>query len=340
MGAHSRTNDSPGRIRRYLGITGGVTVAVVLISSVAGASSTTSEGIVSVTPKNLTTGASVAAGKSVIYVVSGGWTTVPTDATRVQFAVTVSKQQKPGSLTSPPYLDAADASGDSLTWAAPNTTTSGTILEPVGVANKVTFTNTTTGSLTVAIKITGYSTSARLAARLDTVESDVSAVQGDVSGLQADVRGLQADVNTAEANIADLQSVNAAARHGWISSGQSLVAGDNYIMVTPAFTAPRLVTCYVTSSVQVNLATAAPIGAGAAVYLRNAKLDNGTNSNDGAYGHYLTSLGVSGNQPDITRSSTFTISAGHSVQFGVFIGNASAPWAGSTAYVSTSFDCR
>lgn len=340
MGNHSLKAATP-RSRRRLAVAGGVALSIALISSVAGASSTTSEGIVGVTPHNLTTGASVATGKSVTYVVSGGSTTVPTDATRVQFAVTVSKQQQAGALTSQPYLDAADASGDSLSWGAPNTTVSDTFIEPVGVANKVTFTNTSAGSVTVAIKITGYSTSARLAARLDTVESKQATDETAINNLQSVNAGTR--LNAAENSIANLQVLNSAARRGFNSNaGAALTPGDNYIFVTPAFTPTTSLLCTVTSSVQVTLASPAPVGANI-VYVRNAVRRNGaTLANDAQFGHYLTSTGTTGLQPDVTRTSLISVTAGQSVEFGAFLGNVAGSWfnAANTVSVSTEYDCR
>ena len=319
---------------------GGIAVAVALVSSVAGASSTTSEGIVGVTPHNLTTGASVAAGKSLTYVVSGGSTTVPTDATRVQFDVTVSKQQQSGSLTSQPYLDAADASGDSLSWGAPNTTVSGTVLEPVGVANKVTFTNTSAGSVIVAIKITGYSTSARLAARLDTVQSKQATDETAITNLQSVNAGPR--LNAVESSVSNLVFTAGAVRRGFGSNaGIALTSGDNYVFVTFPFTPTTNLLCTVTTSVQVNLSTPAPVGA-AIVYMRNAvRRDGSSTANDATFGHYLTSTGAIGLQPDITRTSLISVTAGHSVEFGAFLGNVAGSWSSSsTVALSSEYDCR
>jgi hypothetical protein len=333
MGSHSIKPTTPGRRRHRLAVVGGSALAVALATSIAGAS-TTSEGIVSVAPHNLTTGAALTTGKSLTYVVSGAATTVPTDATRVQFAVTVSKQQQSGTLTAAPYLDAADASGDSLSWAAANTTVSGTLLEPVGVGNKVTFTNSSAGTLTVAVKITGYSTSARLAVRLDTAESAINSLQS----LNAGPR-----LNAVESSVSSLQFVAGAVRRGFGSSvGIPLTAGDNYIVVTAPFTPTGNLLCTVTSSVQMTLATPAPVGA-AIVYVRNAvRRDGNSVANDTHFGHYLTATGTTGVQPDVTRTSLISVSAGHSVEFGAFLGNVAGSWlnAGNSVAVSTEYDCR
>ena len=310
MGNHSIKRAAPHRGRRSVAIVGVAALAVAVISGVAGVSSSTSEGIVTITPHNLTTGATIAAGKSVVYVVSGASTTVPTDATRVQLSVAVSKQQQPGTLNSTPYLDVADASGDALTWATPNTAVSGTYLEAVGVANKVAFTNSSAGSVFVVIKITGYSTAARLAARLDNDEKRITALE--------------------------------SGRRGWVSSGAILTAGDNYIIVAGPFTPSSTMTCMVTSSVQISMGVAAPAGSGAFIYVRNAiQVNDGAQSNDGAFGHYVIATGQPGYQSDTTRTSTFTVVSGNSYKFGAFIGSVpGAPWVGGTAEVSTAYDCR
>jgi hypothetical protein len=213
MAKHAKAAVGRQRRRRFVGLMTAAAAIVALVDAVASASSTTSEGIVSITPHSVASGASIAAGKSVAYVVSGGATTVPTDATRVQFSVTVSDQAKAGTLTAQPYLDAADASGDMLSWQAPKTSVSGTFLEPVGVSNKVAFTNTSSGTVTVTVKITGYSTAARLAARLDTVETkqatDETKQRADettISSLQSTVASLSGQLATAQQNITSLSS--------------------------------------------------------------------------------------------------------------------------------------
>ena len=198
--------------RRHLTIGIAVALGVVLAGTVASAS-TTSAGIVAISPHTLTGGSSIAGGKSLSWVVSGGATTVPTDATQVRFVVTVSREQKVGSLTAQPYLDAADASGDTLSWPAMNTAVTGTFLEPVGLSNKVSFTNTSAGSIFVVVKITGYSTAAGLETRLAAVEGKQSADEAAISSLQAKVSAdensisiLQGKLSTDENTINALQS--------------------------------------------------------------------------------------------------------------------------------------
>jgi uncharacterized coiled-coil protein SlyX len=205
-------------------------VVVAMINGIATASST-SEGIVALSPAHtLTSGASVAGGKTVAYVVSGGSTTVPTDATRVQLLVTVSNQAKVGSLTAQPYLDAADASGDSVSWPAIKTTETATFLEPVGVSNKVSFTNNSAGTVTVAIKITGYATSARLAQRLDTVESKQATDESAIGDLQA-------QLNTAQQTISTLSGQLGSAQQTISSLSSQLSADESVLQSMPRVTA-------------------------------------------------------------------------------------------------------
>jgi uncharacterized coiled-coil protein SlyX len=200
------------RWRRYAVAVGVAAAVVAVVGGVAGASSTTSEGIVSITPHVLTGGSALGAGQSVAFVVSGGATTVPTDATRVQFSVTVKNQARAGTLSGQPYLDAADASGDSLSWPASNTTVTGTFLEPVGVSNKVSFINTSAGTVTVVIKITGFSTPGRLANRIDALESrlntdeQIIAQQGNTIKQQAGAIAEQSNIVTRQGSaIGSLQ---------------------------------------------------------------------------------------------------------------------------------------
>jgi hypothetical protein len=98
----------------------------------------------------------VAANKSVSPVASGASTTVPTDATRVQLAVSVSGELGSGILLAYPNGFPAGAGG-SLAFTA-NTSASATILVAPGMSNKVTFLNQSAGSLKLTVKITGYTT--------------------------------------------------------------------------------------------------------------------------------------------------------------------------------------
>ena len=92
MGKHEQDRRQEQRHwRRTLGAASATLALVAAVDAVAAQSSTTSEGIVSIAPHAVAT-TTILAGKSVSYAVSGGTTTVPTDATRVELAVTVSNQ--------------------------------------------------------------------------------------------------------------------------------------------------------------------------------------------------------------------------------------------------------
>lgn len=225
-----------GRLRRYAGVAGLAAVGVGLVGGAALASSTAGSDIVPIAPHILTSGSSVAAGKSLIFIVSGGSTTVPTAATRVQFSVTVSSQVAVGEFTAQPYLDAADASGDSVTWPAAKTTVTGTLLEPVGVSNKVAFINSSAGSVRVAIKITGYSTAVGLENRLDALESSQRSDDAAVSAMRSSVAALNSQLYSAQQVIAaqgstiNSQSAAISSQSRAISSLSVTVASDDAVI--------------------------------------------------------------------------------------------------------------
>jgi hypothetical protein len=156
------------RRRRNVGVAAlagaSVIAAAVLIDSPAHAS-----GISPITPTHtLQNNTAVAANKSVTPVVSGASTTVPTDATRVQVAVSVSAELGSGTLHAYPSGDPAGAGG-SLTFSA-NTPASTTMLVAPGMANKVVFLNQSAGSLRLTVKITGYTS--------DVYASDINGAGG------------------------------------------------------------------------------------------------------------------------------------------------------------------
>jgi hypothetical protein len=124
--------------------------------------------IVSVPAKTVQSNTVVAADRSVSPVVIGGSTTVPTDATRVQFSVTVSREVDAGTLAAYP-AGTGPSSGDTLPFAK-SSSTSAEFVEQVGASNKVTFLNQSAGSITLTVRITGYSTEVRA--------SDISALGG------------------------------------------------------------------------------------------------------------------------------------------------------------------
>jgi hypothetical protein len=104
----------------------------------------------------LVTGGTIGANKTASYVVIGGASTVPSNATTVRINVTV-KGAKNGTLNFYPAGNVAGGSGQTLSWTG-GSSKSGTIEENVGLGNKVTFANSSLGSATVTATITGYST--------------------------------------------------------------------------------------------------------------------------------------------------------------------------------------
>lgn len=148
------------RSQRVATTTVALATAILIAVGVTGAtadSETTNVAITPLTPvKTITTGASVAAGKSYTFVGSGGSTTVPTNALVIAVAVTV-KGAAGGTLTLAPSGHPASASPTKISWPAGGTG-GGTVKVNLGQSNKVVITNGGTGSATVGVKITGYST--------------------------------------------------------------------------------------------------------------------------------------------------------------------------------------
>lgn len=116
------------------------------------------------------------------------------------------------------------------------------------------------------------------------------------------------------------------------------IGGNEFFMATPSFVAPANATCLVTTSIQIDDLTPPALGP-TGTYFRNAVSRNGVNSDDGVYGHYVTSLGVGGKQPAVTRSSVISITAGQTIQFGAFLGNVSTAFAAATVSVQTAYFC-
>lgn len=149
-----------GRSHRVAATTLALATAILIAVGITGAtadSKTTNVAITPLTPvKTVTTGVSVAAGKTYAFVGSGGSTTVPTNALVIRLAITV-KGATGGTLSFAPLGDPAGASPTKVTWPAGGTG-SGTVNVNLGTSNKVAVSNASTGSATVGIKITGYST--------------------------------------------------------------------------------------------------------------------------------------------------------------------------------------
>lgn len=148
------------RSHRVAATTVALATAVLIAVGVTGAtadSRTTNVAITPLTPvKTVTAGVSVAAGKSYAFVGSGGSTTVPTNALVIRLAVTV-KGAAGGTLSFASLGVPAEVSPTKVTWPAGGTGT-GTVNVNLGASNKVVVTNASTGSATVGLKITGYST--------------------------------------------------------------------------------------------------------------------------------------------------------------------------------------
>jgi hypothetical protein len=160
---------TPAQRRRRMTGVAAVTGAAALVAATLVDTSAHAAGTVSITPKVIKSGAAVAANKSLSVAVSGGTTTVPSNATRVVMAVTVAKAQQAGVLGAYPAGNPAGSSGDSLSFA-PTVSQTATFTEQVGLSNKVTFVNQSAGSISLTVKITGYSTDVRA--------SDVSGIGG------------------------------------------------------------------------------------------------------------------------------------------------------------------
>jgi len=124
--------------------------------------------IVAIAPKVIASNVAMSGHDILALVVSGGSTTVPTDATRVQFAVSVTGATANGTVSSNPTAT-YPGSGDLVHYSSSGTG-SGTIVERVGLSNQVTFHNNGANAITITIKITGYSTEVRA--------SDVSGAGG------------------------------------------------------------------------------------------------------------------------------------------------------------------
>ena len=123
------------------------------------------------------------------------------------------------------------------------------------------------------------------------------------------------------------------------SSIQMPASGSDFFrMITASFVVPSGVTqCVVDSTVQTQPAAAAPNDV---VYFRNAVARNGLNAEDDQYGHYVYNDGTGRKQPPMSRSSVFSVTAGQTVNFGVYFGNLSAgpawynqPFAAITSYL-------
>jgi hypothetical protein len=142
------------RRRRALLAVAGLAASYVALGGIAGADAPPS-GFVSLSvPFKLATNTSIAANKTLVKVVTGGSTTVPTDANTVQLHVTVAKGTAAGTLAIFPTDDPAQTV-QVLSWAAGQTVAADALVG-VGLKNGVTFVNQSPKAVTVTAPITAY----------------------------------------------------------------------------------------------------------------------------------------------------------------------------------------
>lgn len=132
-------------------------LAGLLVAGSAGAlsapGSSTDVSFVPITEHHVLTNTYLAAGRASSPVVIGASTTVPTDATTVQFSVNV-KGTGSGNLSFYPAGNAARSDG--FVWAKGGG--QGVVASNVGTANEVTFVNRSSSAINLSVSITGYST--------------------------------------------------------------------------------------------------------------------------------------------------------------------------------------
>lgn len=120
-----------------------------------------------------------------------------------------------------------------------------------------------------------------------------------------------------------------------------LVLGSNYVYSVPPFVVDRTGTCFVTTEVQVSQASGGPvvpIGSTIA-YVRIAIERNGVNGQDGVYGQYIVSNGLSTLQAQGSRTHVVPVTAGQTIRFGAFFGSVSGNAVGKSATVHTTYHC-
>lgn len=148
-------------LRRALGIAGAVALcgsgAVVGVAVAAPGASTTDVAFIRLTPAHkVLSNASVASLGSKSVVVVGGSTTVPTNATTVQLAISV-KGAKAGDLDVWPTGNENGGTNFHLGYAGGNQIVSATFGQHPGMSNEVTFGNTSPSAMTITATIVGYS---------------------------------------------------------------------------------------------------------------------------------------------------------------------------------------
>lgn len=136
---------------------------------------------------------------------------------------------------------------------------------------------------------------------------------------------------------ASAQSTGTIKNSGSVGAVFNISTAQTYYYATRAFKAKQDALCQVTSSIQV-LDTTPPLAGSTTAYVRVAANRSGVDSDDGILRHFLTSHGISGYQPTVTRTALMPITAGQTVQFGVSLGGATA-WEGASMTVQTTYLC-
>jgi Collagen triple helix repeat (20 copies) len=122
-----------------------------------------------------------------------------------------------------------------------------------------------------------------------------------------------------------------------LSSVTVTAVTEGYYPLTSAFVASAAATCLVSSSVQFLDATP-PAAGDTGTYYRNMVRRSGADANDGDFGQYIVSNGLTRRQPVAARTSVISIAAGQTIQFGVYLGNQTV-WSGATFSAVVSYQC-
>ena len=142
-----------------------------------------------------------------------------------------------------------------------------------------------------------------------------------------------------------LRNAEALAPSGQKGSNDSrvdvtLVLGNNYVYSVPPFVVERTGTCFVTTEVQVSQTVGAAVPIGSTItYLRLATERDGVDSQDGVYGQYIVSTGLTTLQMQASRTSVVPVTAGETIRFGAFLGSVANNAVGKTATVHTAYHC-
>lgn len=113
--------------------------------------------VISIPPTTIVNNVTLASNGQVSPVVIAGSTTVPSDATRVQMAVTISGATASGKVS----VAAAGSPVSEKVAYISGMTTNANVYQPVGLNNKDTFTNLGTKGIKLTVQIIGYSTEVR-----------------------------------------------------------------------------------------------------------------------------------------------------------------------------------